>query len=781
MELDANDHLVISWNNAAQQPAYAHSEAVLNHLGTALQQSDFMRNPAIHTLQKAISVHPLGGACMGDGRGKGVVNHCGQVFDGTLPAADDAVHAGLYCMDSSIVPTSLGTNPLLTITALAERCMVHILRNDNDLNARDGMVVCHPRTKPADPRLAEARTMVTFTERMAGKVGSGVDEKDLSLVVAVQFKSLEKLATNPATPGMLSGTVRWGNKLLSVCSGDFRLFAVDEGVVAGRRMVYKFVMTTASNEMFDFVGYKTVERRMYSPWLPQDIWAGTTTLHVTITSQQGDGVWRGTMRISLCDLGKQMLTMRAWRVGALSRMSTWTELCTFLFIFAKQIWRIYIRLYSGDLQIGPPEPARMVGQQVLGYRSRQDGAPLGEGGLFQPMTYYPCISGEFRRSPVVLLHGMAVSSAIFSTVTIDTNLVEHLTSLGFDVYVPELRMSIAVPEVSAREMRGHETFGLDTIATHDIPGAIAAACDDFAERHTFDPGNVSACVLGHCAGGAALAITLLHEDCGDTRNRLKKVAFSQVSFFSEPARGNKIKAKFYLSRLLSFAPFMGYMLAFGLGGAFLWWLRWMGWYDAGQVWVAAIVPLGMLVLWARWRLPGINPGAHHWRLFNRAAGLWAWSLTFFWGQCCSQVCCHWITFLYGLLYQHENLNHATHAAFPTLFGFGGMGMFHEIAASCRRGCVVAYTLRQLNDAIDRFVLTKVPVLVVHGMKNRCWLRNGAEKTVEALRESADRVDENSDMYQLDEVERYGHLDCIFGKTAAEDVFHRFSDFFLGGG
>jgi cholesterol oxidase len=48
------------------------------------------------------------------------VNHRGQVFD---PSAKDdrTVHAGLYAADASIIPTALGNNPLLTITALAER------------------------------------------------------------------------------------------------------------------------------------------------------------------------------------------------------------------------------------------------------------------------------------------------------------------------------------------------------------------------------------------------------------------------------------------------------------------------------------------------------------------------------------------------------------------------------------------------------------------------------------------------------------------------------------
>ncbi|MGB7326688.1 MAG: GMC family oxidoreductase [Rubripirellula sp.] len=76
-----------------------------------------------------ITVHPLGGCGMADDPRNGVVDDRGRVFDVSRGGQRDAatgfetpsVHTGLYIADGSIIPTSIGCNPLMTISALAER------------------------------------------------------------------------------------------------------------------------------------------------------------------------------------------------------------------------------------------------------------------------------------------------------------------------------------------------------------------------------------------------------------------------------------------------------------------------------------------------------------------------------------------------------------------------------------------------------------------------------------------------------------------------------------
>ena len=143
-----DDRLVLSWPNAKDEPVYARLDAALEKIVGAAG-GKYVKNPLAGTVmgQQPATAHPLGGSGMGAERADGVVDHMGRVFDGRAGRDSTAVHEGLFVIDGSIIPRSLGCNPLLTITALAERAMLHVGR-ERGLDMGD-VAVTHHRTVAA--------------------------------------------------------------------------------------------------------------------------------------------------------------------------------------------------------------------------------------------------------------------------------------------------------------------------------------------------------------------------------------------------------------------------------------------------------------------------------------------------------------------------------------------------------------------------------------------------------------------------------------------------------
>ncbi len=143
----ADGGLCITWPNLREAPWLTGPDALLKQATDRTGSAFWLRNPLWHfspdapelirpaRTGRALTVHPLGGCRMADDGRQGVVDPWGRVFDlgtafqpavptsaGQVPEGLEGrlVHEGLYVLDGSVVPTSLGINPLLTITALAE-------------------------------------------------------------------------------------------------------------------------------------------------------------------------------------------------------------------------------------------------------------------------------------------------------------------------------------------------------------------------------------------------------------------------------------------------------------------------------------------------------------------------------------------------------------------------------------------------------------------------------------------------------------------------------------
>ena len=138
------DQLKLVWPGAKDEPVFKRLDAALKEI-VGHAGGDYVKNPLSGSVMghQPATAHPLGGCSMGREIADGVVDHKCQVFDGTPGTSSTAVHGGLYVIDGSVVARSLGVNPLLTITAISERAMLHFAA-DHGLRFDDKPVEAPP-------------------------------------------------------------------------------------------------------------------------------------------------------------------------------------------------------------------------------------------------------------------------------------------------------------------------------------------------------------------------------------------------------------------------------------------------------------------------------------------------------------------------------------------------------------------------------------------------------------------------------------------------------------
>ncbi len=106
----------IVWDDAGRQQVFTRINEELRRHARALGAS-FIANPiwSFLDVKQLITAHPLGGCPIGEDYLQGAVDEYGRVFSG-----DGSVHDGLFVVDGALIPSALGVNPFLTISALAE-------------------------------------------------------------------------------------------------------------------------------------------------------------------------------------------------------------------------------------------------------------------------------------------------------------------------------------------------------------------------------------------------------------------------------------------------------------------------------------------------------------------------------------------------------------------------------------------------------------------------------------------------------------------------------------
>jgi pimeloyl-ACP methyl ester carboxylesterase len=144
------------------------------------------------------------------------------------------------------------------------------------------------------------------------------------------------------------------------------------------------------------------------------------------------------------------------------------------------------------------------------------------------------------------------------------------------------------------------------------------------------------------------------------------------------------------------------------------------------------------------------------------------------GDCPDDVC-HRVSFIYGVLFQHENLAPETHASLKDLFGPAGLQTFVHLEQLVKAGHIRAfdygargnrerYGSARPPDYLEHPERFDVPVTFVHGELSRCFLPDCTRESYDLLRGC------NGGPYERHVVSGYGHMDLLIGKDAARDVY-----------
>lgn len=338
-----NGHLKIDWPGVGARPLF---QAIGTMLSKVAETTNgiYIHNPLWNKLlgQPLITSHPLGGCCMGDNAQTGVVNHKGEVFDGQNATS---VHTGLYVMDGAIVPMSLGINPLLTISALAERCADLAIRDHGWSVSYD--LPSHPRQNQTPPTIG-----VRFTETMKGHFSKGdldykaADEAGKAngdafrFVLTIQADDLEKLLHDETYLSTMVGSVdapSLSPDPLTVTSGQFTLFLRNPQEPGTKNMIYRMGLSARDGAQYWFEGHKVIRDDQ-----GVDVWSDTTTLYFTVwqgTSTTGPLVGRGILYISADDFMKQLTTTKITNTS--SKLTEAKDLARFGMHFMGELWKTY--------------------------------------------------------------------------------------------------------------------------------------------------------------------------------------------------------------------------------------------------------------------------------------------------------------------------------------------------------------------------------------------------------------------------------------------------------
>ncbi len=299
------------------------------------------------------------------------------------------------------------------------------------------------------------------------------------------------------------------------------------------------------------------------------------------------------------------------------------------------------------------------------------------------------------KGPVLLSHCIGVSQRMYSTDTIETNLLEYLFAQGFDVWLADHRLSIELPS-------SYRQSTMDDVATKDYPALVGKALEISRAK--------SLQIVAHGVGSSTFTMAMLAGLQG-----VRAAVCSQVSTDLIVPPLNRFK-----SCLTPLAKAVG--------------LKTLTTYTDTED-----------------SLLG--------RAYNFALRLYPMEGE----ERCRNPVCQRVSGIFGNLYEHDRLSAETHRAMHELFGVVNLTAMSQLSRiSIARHLVNAKGEEAYLPHLSRLA---IPITFIHGAENICVLPESTEITLDRLGKA-----NGSGLYRRFLIPDYGHVDCILGKNAANDVY-----------
>ncbi|KAF9355191.1 hypothetical protein BGX26_006871 [Mortierella sp. AD094] len=797
-----DDRIRINWPGVGTTRNFSRLDTLLEPLASAVRGT-YVRDPLTAATDDAVvTVHPIGGCSIGRTGADGVINHKGQVFTGQ----GTEVYKGLYVMDGAVMPMSLGVNPFLTISGLAERAVALLARDRGwtikyeptlepidfknpqfpipyDVKEEDPVAFAWAQTlrKSALKDVAEAdgevkglivteafpdddssssdsdaepkkstpsmfswwgqssakpekkEAGVSFTEMLRGHLSTVILTEDfdtadnqarsagsvLNLVLTLSTGPIKEFVNRTDHRARIAGTVScraMSDEPMMIENGVFTIFTGSEDDPADENAIlYKMILRCASGERYRFEGRKPI-----STGHVLEGWIKPSRILVTVYKIENgeEKVYgRGKLGERDGDFFSQISSFRGDTTSVTDNLKALTEFSVSTINAKVKSYLPFLNelQYAEDSQKRKGFPRQRPTPQVFEVVSSD--------GFNTQLTRY-----KGKKGPVLLLHGAAVSSKIFSTDLIPHNLCDYLLANDYDVWLSDWRIS-ALLETSHRQT---PIYG----GAFDHAAAIKIILRETGVK------NVQ--VVAHCVGSLTLWAGMLNGDI----EGVGSVVSSQVASRPLISIPNKIKQN------LQLAPLFDKVLR------------------QEEFDLVAHSPSPS----TSEHESGDEKTASKVTLLDRAVDNALRFMPMPSQEYCNNAICHRASFCFGLLWEHDKLSKNFHDNLSEIMG--------SINMESLRGLVDGWNKkRTLTNLEDKDVVTpenlkkafeNVPVLLIHGAKNQVFTTDSTLKTVEELRNNnlpwTNMASDYKGMYRREEIPGYGHLDCIVGDKAYKEVY-----------